>query len=312
MLATQSIPLSAQELSAAIRADQPYDILRLDRVLRVDDGQGLIEVQAGARWKTIAERLRPGHAHTAKLGRSMLTVGESLACNAAGPDGRPAVMHVESMTLVMPNGELQRVSRSAQSELFGLVAGGHGLFGALYSVTLRIGSLSRALNDATEAQILSPALPGAARRPLRLLLPPAQLAAFLARAEAHCRDWRLALPGVRLRRTCEENDTFLRWARRDYAALTLSLPEPPALGGAVRAAQLRHKLLEAAIACGGSFPLHCTPEATRSQVEACYPQLPRFLAEKRRVDPAERMVNGWYRHHRRLFSSTKCAARWGN
>jgi len=312
MLETQSIPLSAQELTAAVRDCQPYDASRLDRVLRIDDSQGLIEVQAAARWKEIAARLRPGHPHAARLGRAMQTVGESLACNAAGPDGRPAVAHVESMTLVLPNGELTRVSRARQSELFALAAGGHGLFGALYSVTLHIGSLTRALNEAAEAEVLAPAQPAAACRPLRLLLPPEALGAFLADAEAHCQEWRMPLAGARLRRTREEKDTFLRWAQRDYAAVALGFGEPPVLGGAVRATQLRRKLLDAAIAHGGSFALHCTPEATREQAEACYPQLPRFLAEKRRIDPGERMSNAWYRHFRRLFSAQRCVVRWAH
>ena len=39
----------------------------------------------------------------------MPTVGESVSCNAAGPDGRPAITHVESITLVTPGGELRRV-----------------------------------------------------------------------------------------------------------------------------------------------------------------------------------------------------------
>lgn len=310
MLATQSIPLSALELSAAIRADQRYDASRLDRVLHTDECRGLIEVQAATRWKEIAARLRPGHAHAGRLGRAMPTVGESLACNAAGPDGRPAVAHVEAMTLVTPNGELLRVSRSRQADLFSLVAGGHNVFGVLYSVTLHIGSLSLALNEAADAEVLSSPQAGTACRALRLLVPPQELAAFLAEAETHCSEWRMPLAGVRLRRTREEKDTFLRWARRDYAAVTLSLAEPAVLGTAVRAAQLRRKLLAAVIARGGSFPLHCTPEATREQVEGCYPQLPRFLAEKRRVDPGERLVNAWYRHYRRLFSAQKCAVRW--
>jgi len=312
MLETQSIPLSALELTAAIRDCQPYDASRLDRVLRIDDSQGLIEVQAAARWIEIAARLRPGHPHAARLGRAMQTVGESLACNAAGPDGRPAVAHVESMTLVLPNGELTRVSRTRQDELFGLAAGGHGLFGALYSVTLHIGSLTRALNEAVDAEVLARPLAAAAGRPLRLLLPPDALAAFLADAEAHCEEWRMPLAGARLRRTREERDTFLRWAQRDYAAVALGFCKPAVLGGAVRAAQLRRRLLDAAIARGGSFPLHCTPEATREQAEACYPQLPRFLAEKRRIDPGERMVNAWYRHFRRMFSAQRCVVRWSH
>jgi hypothetical protein len=312
MLETQSIPLSALELTAAIRDCQPYDASRLDRVLHIDESQGLIEVQAAARWTQIASRLRPGHPHAARLGRAMQTVGESLECNAAGPDGRPAVAHVESMTLILPNGELTRASRTRQGELFALAAGGHGLFGALYSVTLHIGSLTRALNEATDAEVLAPPQAAAAGRPLRLLLPPEALEAFLADAQAHCDEWRMPLAGARLRRTREEKDSFLRWAQRDYAALALAFCKPPVLGGAVRATQLRRKLLDAAIARGGSFPLHCTPEASREQAEACYPQLPRFLAEKRRVDPGERMVNPWYRHYRRLFSPRRCVVRWSH
>jgi hypothetical protein len=310
MTATRSIPLSALELSAAMRDARPYDPARLDRVLRIEERPGLIEVQASVRWQTIAASLRPGDERAAGIRTTMPTVGESLTYNAAGPDGRPAVAHVESMVLVTPGGELVRSSRSANRELFALVAGGQGLFGALYSITLRIGSLAAAVNDAAEPEILSAVK--ADTRPLRLLLPPENLAAFLAEARERCREWRMPLAGIKLRRTREENDTFLRWARREYAAVTLSLAEPPVLGVAVRAAQLRRGLLDAAIARGGSFPVYCTPEATREQTEACYPELPRFLAEKRRVDPGERVVNPWYRHYRRLFSGERCEVRWAN
>jgi len=310
MSATSSIPLSALELSAAMRAARPYDPARLDRVLRVDERHGLIEVQAATQWKTIAARLRPGDQRAARIGTSMPTVGESLACNAAGPDGRPAVVHVESMMLVTPGGDLLRVSRSAHRELFGLVAGGQGLFGALYSVTLHTGSLSLALNEAVGAEVLASSAPGAASRPLRLLLPPEELAPFLAEAQAHCSAWRMPLSGVRVRRTRQENDTFLRWARREYAAVMLGIGEPRALGAAVRAAQVRGELIDRAIARGGSFPLHCTPEATRAQAEACYPELRAFLAEKRRVDPGEKLTNAWYRHYRGLFARGSCDVRW--
>jgi hypothetical protein len=305
MTAMRSIPLSALELSAALRAGRSYDPSRLDRVLRVDEELGLVEVQAATPWTEIAACLRPGDARAARTETTMPTVGESLACNAAGPDGRPAVTHVESMVLAVPGGELLRVSRSRHRELFALAAGGQGLFGALYSVTLDIGSLSQAVNNATAAE-----LPNVKGQPLRLLLPPEKLEAFLAEARERCSEWRLPLAGIQVRRTLEEHDTFLRWAQREYAAVTLSLAEPPLLGVAVRATQLRRLLIDAAIGHGGSFPVYCTPDATRAQAEACYPQLPEFLAEKRRVDPGERIVNPWYRHYRRLFSAQKCALRW--
>jgi hypothetical protein len=310
MIASRSIPLSALELSAAMRSAQPCDIARLDRILRVDERGGLIEVQAAAAWKEITERLCPGDPRGSVLGNGMATVGEALSCNAAGPDGRPAVTHVESMALIMPNGDLVRASRGRQGELFRLVAGGHGLFAAIYSVTLEIGSLKLALQQAKPAEVVSSPDSGSACRTFKLLVPPDQLEAFLADARALCAEWRMPLVGVRVRRTREEADTFLRWAQREYAAVTLGLAEPAVLGVAVRAAQVRRALLDAAIARGGSFPVYCTPEATRAQAEACYPQLPRFLAEKKRVDPGGRLVNAWYRHYQRLFSG--CTVRFAH
>jgi len=146
--------------------------------------------------------------------------------------------------------------------------------------------------------------------PLHLLVPPDKVDAFLAEARRRCTDWRLPLAGVQQRRTSEEQDSFLRWARREYVALTLHLAEPPVLGVAVRTVQLRHGLIDASIAHGGSFPLSSTREATRAQVETCYPQLRAFLAEKRRVDPTEKLTNSWYRHYRNLFTAKSCAVRW--
>jgi len=312
MTATRSIPLSALELSAAMRAALPYDASRLDRVLGVDERHGLVEVQAGTPWKTIAASLRPGDARAAAVQTTMNTVGESLASNAAGPDGRPTVMHVESLALVTPGGELRRVSRSANRELFALVAGGHDLFGALYSITLDMGSLTRAVNEAAAAEVIAPVEAPEATRPLQLLLPPEALAAFLDDARGRCAEWRMPLRGIEVRRTHEEKDTFLRWARREFAAVTLHLGLPPVLGAAVRATQLRHELLDAAIARGGSFPLWCTADATRAHADACYPELRAFLAEKRRVDPAERLVNPWYCHYRALLGREACDVRFAS
>jgi hypothetical protein len=313
MTTPSSIPLSAFELSAAMRAALPYDANRLDRVLRVDEHHGVVEVQAAMLWTALAAALRPGDARSAAASQrtTLATVGESLAQNGAGPDGRPAVAHVESITLVTPGGELRRASRTAHRDLFALAAGGQDLFGALYSVTLNIGSLQRAVNEATAAEVIAEPAAGTPSRPLRLLLPPDKVDAFVVEARQRCAEWRLALAGIKVRRTAQEQDSFLRWARREYAAITLRLAEPPVLGAAVRTRQLRHSLIDAAIEQGGSFPLSCTKEATRAQVEACYPQLRAFLAEKRRVDPAERLTNAWYRHYQNLFAPA-CPVRWAS
>ena len=213
-----SIPLSVAELAAAVRAGETYHAARLDRVLCVDTAAGVIEVQAATRWTEIAARLRPGHARTAMLGSAMASVGESLAANAAGPDGRPAVHHVQGLTLVLPSGQLVRASRRRNAELFALAAGGDGVIGALYSVTLDIASICAALDEAVGAEF-SP------RR-----APPAHG----ARCASSCRRMRCEVPrgcaspvprmahAARRRSPAAhriEEDTLLRWARRELPPL---------------------------------------------------------------------------------------------
>jgi len=311
MPATASAPLSAHELCEAMRNALPYDPARLDRVLRYDADRGLVEVQASTHWTSIASQLRPGDAQAASASSTALpTVGESIALNAAGPDGRPAVTHVDSLTLVTPGGELRRVNRVANGALFGLVVGGQGLFGALYSVTLRIESLTRTISEAAPAETLTLDATGEALRPLRLLLPPDKLASFVEQARARCAEWRTPIGSAEVRRTLPEDETVLRWSRREYASLTLRLAERGTIGGSVRSTQLRRELIDSAIAHGGAFLIACTPEATREQTEACYPQLKTVLAEKRRIDPDEKLVNAWYLHHRSLLARTSSAARW--
>lgn len=287
-------PLSAAEVCEAMRRGQAVDAARLDRILAVDEDRGLVEVQGSASWRSLAARLRPHDPQANATPTTMPTVGESLARNAAGPDGRPAVAHVESMTLVGPEGELRRVSRLRTPELFSLAVGGQGLFGALYSVTLRIHSLARAVNEAAPT-------PAAAEGALRLLLPPPSVERFLAGARERCADWRVQIEET-VRHTRGEEETFLRWARRDYAEVALQLKVRATLGSSLKALQVRRELIDAAIALGGGFPIACTPEATRAQTEACYPQLRAFLAEKRRFDREERVVNAWYLRQRRLLA----------
>lgn len=291
-----SRPLSAAELCDAMRRARAFDPARLDRILRVDEDRGLVEVQASVTWRSLAERLRPGDAQAGAARTTLPTVGESIAWNAAGPDGRPAVAHVESIALVTPDGELRRVSRLAAPELFALAVGGQGLFGTPYSVTLRIESLARAVSESAP----SPAMPGDA---LRLLVPPEALPRFLARARARCGDWRVPVAAESVRPTRGEHETFLRWASRDYAEVGLALDRHGTLGASLKAIQLRRELIDLAITAGGAFHIACTPEATRAQAEACYPQLKRFLAEKRRFDRDERLVNPWYLRQRRLLAN---------
>ena len=304
-------PLSALELREAVRNRDRFDRSRLNRVLAIDAQRGLIEVQGGTTWRTIATELRPRDPR-ALAASSAASVGSSIARNAAGPDGVPTVNHVASLALVMPDGELKRVSRNRDPELFALAVGGQGLFGTIYSVTLFIPSLAAAVERQAQPERVTLRPQARAQQPLELLIPPEAVDAFVAETDTRCNDWRVALHSVAIRRTLGEHETFLRWASRDYAEVRLALAQPGGLGGAVRTAQLRRELIGAAIALGGSFQIATTPDATREHTEACYPQLRAFLAQKRRFDPNERVVNEWYWHQRNVLRRERCEVRWAS
>lgn len=118
------------------------------RMLHLDRRRGLVEVEAGIQWPELVERL-----HTAQRGETeqwtiaqkqtganRFTVGGSVSanCHGRGLTMGPIVSDVESLRVVTADGSLLTCSRTCNRELFSLVVGGYGLFGAIYSVTLRL------------------------------------------------------------------------------------------------------------------------------------------------------------------------------
>jgi len=55
---------------------------------------------------------------------------------------------------------------------------------------------------------------------------------------------------------------------------------------------------------GGSYYLTYSRDATREQVESCYPQFNDFLKLKIKYDPEERFQSDWYRHYKKLFEES--------
>lgn len=288
---------SAGDLCRAMRAVRPAlpDASGLDRILRHDAERGLLEVQSGAPWSALA-----AHAGAAFAAG---TVGESVAANAPGPDGLPLVAHVRSITVATADGELRRASRERAPELFGLAVGGFGVFGPFYSVTLDLASLARsAARSAPPLNLELPApAPAGARFRVELLLPPQASERFVAQARSELDERRCRLARLEARVTLPEEATFLRWARREYAALLIEFCTRDTVGGCVNGTELRARLIELAVAAGGSLAPRHLPHATRAQAMHCYPMLGAFLAEKRRYDPAEHVAGAWYRAVRNLW-----------
>lgn len=304
---------SADDLRRALRVARErrlvLDTSALNRMLRLDGERDRLELQAATPWRAIAGYLGERAAgldaglQTAGLPDS---VGEAVSANAAGPDGTPLVSHVEAITLVTPDGELRRVDREANLNLFRLAVGGHGLFGVLYSVTLRVDSLLRSAQRAqapVELDLTGPAVAGGVSRRAEVLVPPEMLDRVFSDFRELAAERRVTLQKVLVRKLRPENETFLPWASREWAALTIDFCTRPTLGASVHAAEIHRLLLEIALSHGGSFPVPEAFIASLAQIHACFPGISAFVAEKRRYDPAERMQNRWYRRVAALLRS---------
>jgi len=124
------------------------DIRKLDRVLGFDMERGLIEVESGMQWPKLLAELTAAQRGREKqwgfaqkqTGADRLTMGGCLSANVHGRGLTlpPFVGDVESFKLLDAKGELFNCSRSENPELFRLAIGGYGLFGFIYSVTLRL------------------------------------------------------------------------------------------------------------------------------------------------------------------------------
>ena len=202
--------------------------------------------------------LRPGDAQAAAAKPAHHHADRSARASRAtppAPTGGPPSRTWSPSPWSRPKASCAAINRIAHRELFALVVGGQGLFGTLYSVTLRIGSLGargrrgRRRRERRRCQHGGP-------RPLQLLVPPDALERFVGRARARCDEWRVG--GRRassVRQILPEEETFLRWARRQYAEVALRLAEP-----ATSAARCATRSCAASSSTppsphGGSFPI---------------------------------------------------------
>ncbi len=311
---------SADELRTALRQSREQaltlDASGLDRVLRADAARGLLEVQAATSWRELATYLaRQGVALDAfaESRRLPATIGEAVSAASPGPDGLPVSAHVVAATLVTPDGELRRADRDANPQLLRLTLGGRGVLGVLYSLTLSIDSLRGSAGqgiEPVELDLPEAASPSASSCACECLLPPEALDGFLADARALLEERWLQLLGISVRRYLPESGCRLNWATREWAGVEIRFGVKTTLGASVVAAQVRRALIGAALARGGSFPIGDAQDATREQLQACYPMLGEFLAEKRRADPADRLQNEWYRGVCAKLRAEPCTVRW--
>jgi FAD/FMN-containing dehydrogenase len=124
------------------------DTTPLNKILQFNREEGWVEVEAGIQWPELIDTLISLQAGAPKqwgiaqkqTGADHLTLGGTIAANGHGRGlrMRPIIADIESLQLVDAQGNLQSCSRTHNSELFRLVIGGYGLFGAVYAIKLRL------------------------------------------------------------------------------------------------------------------------------------------------------------------------------
>lgn len=135
------------------RGSTHIDMTGLDRVLNTDPTRGLLHIEAGADWPKIiaashsmADATGGGWGIRQKqTGVDAVTLGGSISANAHGRGlwMQPLGDDIEDLTLVDARNDVHVCSRTQNRELFSLVIGGYGMFGAIYSATLRLSPRQR-------------------------------------------------------------------------------------------------------------------------------------------------------------------------
>ncbi len=98
-----------------------------------------------------------------------------------------------------------------------------------------------------------------------------------------------------------DRDSFLKWARGDFACVIFNLHVEHEPGDLAKNAAAFRRLIDLAREREGSFFLTYHRHGTREQVEDCYPEFREFLRLKELHDPEGIFQSDWYRHYRGLF-----------
>ena len=117
------------------------DMRAFNKVLQLDKENKQITVQTGITWRDLQEHIDP-HDLSVKIMQTYanFTVGGSLSVNVHGRyigEG-PLIHSVESIKLVLANGESVIANRNQNKELFHAAIGGYGGIGVIVEATLSL------------------------------------------------------------------------------------------------------------------------------------------------------------------------------
>jgi len=135
-------------------------------------------------------------------------------------------------------------------------------------------------------------------------VPRSMLPGFLAEVREDFRKNKVELIYGTVRIIERDDESFLAWAKQPFACTIFNLHTVHSPEGLQHSADAFRRLIDMAIRRGGSYYLTYSRDATREQVESCYPQFSDFLRLKSKFDPEERFQSDWYRHYKKLFEES--------
>jgi FAD/FMN-containing dehydrogenase len=134
-----------------------------------------------------------------------------------------------------------------------------------------------------------------------VFVPPRRLLDFMAACRDDFRRHDVALIYGTVRVVRRDHETFLPWAPQDRACVVFNLHVQHDPAGIATAQHDFRRIIDHALARGGSFYLTYHRCATPGQLVAGHPRFLAFLRAKLAIDPDERFQSQWYRHWRDLL-----------
>jgi FAD/FMN-containing dehydrogenase len=135
-----------------------------------------------------------------------------------------------------------------------------------------------------------------------LYVPRDRLVEFMAAAAEHLKDGAVPVIYGTVRLIRRDGESFLAWAREDFACVIFNLHTEHSAAGIATASEAFRALIDLALSFGGSYFLTYHRWARRDQIERAYPQFAEFLRAKEAHDPEGRFQSEWWRHYRDLLA----------
>ena len=133
-------------------------------------------------------------------------------------------------------------------------------------------------------------------------VPPEEINNFIEKIIQDERQFHFNIIYGTMRLIKQDDESFLAWAKRDYACVIFNLRVEHSPKGLEKAKNDFQRIIDRALELDGSYYLTYHRWARKDQVLKAYPQFVEFLKLKRRYDPQEIFQSEWYRYYKTLFA----------